>query len=105
MRINQCKNLLDFYDVLFLVEDTLIKGNSLVLKTRCPYFANMLSSSYRFREQQMQIHRIESIKVAGIPKLYFNTILEYIYSDHFYIQKHSIVFFVKLLIFADYFML
>lgn len=41
----------------------------------------------------------------GVPKLYFNTILEYIYSDHFFIHKHSIEFFVRLLIFADYFML
>ena len=71
--------------MLFLVEDTLIKGNSLILKTRCPYFSSMLSSSYRFKEQQFQSHKLESIKVVGISKLYFNTIIQYIYSDHFQI--------------------
>jgi hypothetical protein len=46
--MNQCKNLDDFYDILFLVDDTLIKANSLVLSTRCPYFKSMLSSKYSF---------------------------------------------------------
>ncbi len=63
----------------------------------------MLSSTYQFKETQ--VNRGGSIKVVGVPKLYFNTILEYIYSDHFFIHKHSIEFFVRLLIFADYFML
>jgi BTB/POZ domain len=102
-RINQCKNLNDFFDVLFMVDDTLIKGNSLILKARSPYFAAMLSNSYGFRESNLS--RGSSIKVTGVPKLYFNCLLEYVYSDHFFIHKHSIEFFVKLLIFADYFML
>lgn len=38
VKINQCKNLNDFYDVLFLIDDTLIKGNSLILRARSPYF-------------------------------------------------------------------
>ena len=101
--INQCKNLNDFYDVLFLIDDTLIKGNSLIMRARSPYFAAMLSPTHRFRETHL--NRGCSIRVQGVPKLYFNTILEYMYSDHFFIQKHSIDFFVRLLIFADYFLL
>jgi hypothetical protein len=101
MRVNQCKNLNDFYDVLFLVEDTLVKGNSLVLQARCPYFKAMLGHPFRER----QVPRAGHIKVFGVPKLYFHTILEYIYSDHFYIQRNNIEFFLKLMVFADYFIL
>lgn len=103
VRMNQCKNLDDFYDILFMVEDTLIKANSLVLKTRCPYFASMLSSDYNFSE--CQIKRGSSIRVEGVPKIYFQALVQYIYSDHFFIQRNNIDFFVKLLIFADYFLL
>ena len=103
VKINQCKNLNDFYDVLFLIDDTLIKGNSLILRARSPYFKAMLSPRYRFKESSL--NRGCSIRVVGVPKIYFNTILEYMYSDHFHIQKHTIDFFVRLLIFADYFLL
>lgn len=48
--MNQCKNLDDFYDILFLVDDTLIKANSLVLSARSPYFKSMLSRKYSFQE-------------------------------------------------------
>lgn len=41
--MNQCKNLDEFHDIVFLVEDTLIKANSLILVNRCAYFKNMLS--------------------------------------------------------------
>jgi hypothetical protein len=63
----------------------------------------MLSPRYRFKESNL--NRGCSIRVVGVPKIYFNTILEYMYSDHFHIQKHSIDFFVRLMIFADYFLL
>ena len=43
--------------------------------------------------------------MQGVPKLYFSCIIQYIYSDHFYIQKHEPEFYVKLMIYADYFML
>ena len=33
--MNQCKNLDEFHDIVFLVDDTLIKANSLVLMARC----------------------------------------------------------------------
>jgi hypothetical protein len=101
--MNQCKNLDDFYDILFLVEDTLIKANSLVLSARCPYFKSMLSQKYSFKEACLDKEGF--IKVLGVPKIYFSCIIQYIYSDHFYIQKQDPEFFIKLLIFADYFML
>jgi len=40
-----------------------------------------------------------------VPKQYFTCIIQYIYSDHFYIQRQEAEFFIKLLIYADYFML
>lgn len=79
----------------------MIKGNSLILKTRCPYFSSM----FRFKEQQFESQKIQEIKVDGISKQYFNTIIQYIYSDRILIYKHSICFFVKVLILADYFIL
>jgi hypothetical protein len=82
--MNQCKNLDEFYDILFLVEDTLIKANSLVLSARCPYFKSMLSRKYMFRET---IKEGDFIKVLGVPKSYFSCIIQYIYSDHFYIPR------------------
>lgn len=39
-----CMNLDEFYDVVFHVEDSFIKGNSLVLKSRSQYFAAMFNS-------------------------------------------------------------
>ena len=44
--MNQCKNLDEFYDIIFNVGDTLIKANSTVLMVRSPYFQSMLSSKY-----------------------------------------------------------
>lgn len=45
------------------------------------------------------------IKVNGIPKDFFNCIIQFIYSDHFYIKNSDMTFFIKLLIYADYFVL
>ena len=50
--MTQCRNLDEFYDVLFFVEDTLITTNSIVLTHRCAYFRNMLSKSYDFTESR-----------------------------------------------------
>ncbi|CDW71485.1 kelch repeat [Stylonychia lemnae] len=101
--MNQCKNLDEFYDVLFHVEDTLIKANTIVLSARCPYFNSMLSSQYSFKESL--VDRSGYIRVTGVPKLYFSCIIQYIYSDHFYIQKYEAEFFIKLMMYADYFLL
>jgi len=45
------------------------------------------------------------ITVTGVPKAFFTCIIQYLYSDHFYIQNEEIEFFIKLMIYADYFML
>jgi len=101
--MNQCKNLDEFYDIVFLVEDTYIKANSLILMTRCPYFKSMLSTKYAFSESVFREGGY--INVQGVPKSFFTCIIQYIYSDHFYIQKEEAEFFIKLMIYADYFML
>lgn len=43
--------------------------------------------------------------MEGVPKKYFNAILEYILSDHFTLVSNNIEFFLRLLVYADYFML
>jgi len=43
--------------------------------------------------------------VTGVPKAFFTCIIQYLYSDHFYIQNEEIEFFLKMMIYADYFML
>jgi hypothetical protein len=86
-----------------MVDETLIKANSLVLSTRCEYFRSMLSFKYSFLESK--IKKNGYIKVHGVPKLYFSCIIQYIYSDHFYIPKQDPEFFIKLMVYADYFML
>lgn len=43
--------------------------------------------------------------MEGVSRAYFSCIIQYIYSDHFYISRHDVEYFLKLLIFADYFML
>lgn len=81
--MNNCKNLDEFYDIVFLVEDTYIKANSLILQTRCEYFKSMLSSKYSFLEASSRHEGY--ISVQGVPKNLFMCIIQYIYSDHFYI--------------------
>lgn len=73
MNMNQCRNLDEFFDVLFLVDDTLIKTNSTVLSQRCAYFKSMLSQSYDFSEARAK--RNPFIKVDGVPKQYFSCII------------------------------
>jgi hypothetical protein len=46
--MNQCKNLDEFFDIIFMVEGTMIRANSILLSARCPYFQNMLSKKYQF---------------------------------------------------------
>jgi hypothetical protein len=71
----------------------------------------MFSTSNGFQEvhgkvyQQNSQNRFRLIKVEGVPKLFFNCIIQYIYSDHFYIGQQDIDFFIRLMIYADYFML
>jgi hypothetical protein len=107
-----CGNLDHFYDVVFHVDNSLIKGNSTILKARSSYFEAMLSDRYCFSETISNTYvdketnqQFRVIKVEGIKKVFFNCIVQYLYSDHFYIYQYSIEFFIQLLIYADYFML
>jgi hypothetical protein len=83
--MNNCKNLDEFYDIVFLVEDTYIKANSLILQSRCEYFKSMLSYKYKFLETSTKNEGY--INVNGVPKHIFMCIIQYIYSDHFFIQQ------------------
>jgi hypothetical protein len=80
--MSQCKNLDEFYDIVFVVEDAQIRANSLVLMQRCPYFNTMLSAKFSFKESILKYEG--QIRVNGVPKTYFTSIIQYIYSDHFY---------------------
>lgn len=40
-----------------------------------------------------------------IPKKYFSCIIQYLYSDHFFILSQTLDFFLDLVAYADYFML
>lgn len=64
----------------------------------------MLSNKYKFQETMIK-QEGSVIVVQGVPKIFFTCIIQYIYSDHFYIQKEEAEFFIRLMIFADYFML
>ena len=64
----------------------------------------MLSSKYRFVESTIK-KDTGCIRVEGVPKSYFSCIIQYMYSDLFYIGRQEVEFFLKLLIFADYYML
>ena len=64
----------------------------------------MLNSKYKFVEASLK-KETGVIKVIGVPRAYFSCIIQYIYSDHFYISRHDLEYFLKLLTFADYFLL
>jgi len=106
-----CSNLDEFYDVIFHVGSSYIKGNTSVLKARSQYFEAMLSVRHGYLESSGPIYydkgrdsSFRVIKVEGVPKEFFNCIIQYLYSDHFYIGQQSVEFFIQLLIYADYFM-
>src|SRR3569833_1740627 len=80
--MNQCKNLDEFHDIVFYVEDTLIKANSLILMSRCNYFRHMLSHKYSFRESHLRHEGI--IAVNGIPKSYNTNNKQKKKTVHFY---------------------
>ena len=100
----------EFFDVVFEIDGSYIKANSFVLKNRNEYFEAMFSS--RFKEskdaaliQKQGNNEFRLIKVMGVPKIFFNCIIQFLYSDYFYIGEQSIEFFLQLLIFSDYFLI
>lgn len=85
-------NLDEFFDVVFQIENQFyIKGNSVVLSARSEYFKAMFNPEHKFREisdtlyQQQGQNKFRMIRVSGVPKVFFNCIIQYLYSDHFYI--------------------
>ncbi len=61
----------EFYDVIFEVENSFIKGNSLILQARSLYFRKMFSRENKFNEIQDQ----KIIQIKGIKKKYFVNII------------------------------
>ena len=107
-----CTNLDEFFDVVFNLENkSYIKGNSFVLSARSEYFKAMFSVKHGFREtsdeqlQKQGQNTFKMIKVHGVPKIFFNCMIQYLYSDHFYIGQQSIEFFLQLMIYSDYFLI
>lgn len=107
-----CMNLDEFFDVVFNLENkSYIKGNSLVLSARNEYFGAMFNKNHGFREvsdqdyQKQGQNKFKMIKIHGVPKIFFNCIIQYLYSDHFYIGQQSIEFFLQLMIYSDYFLI
>jgi len=102
-----------------------IKGNSVVLRKRSEYFRAMfeqrefhiglnfkehcskitLISKTHSYQQFPQTNQFRLVEIDGIPKIYFNCIIQYLYSDSFYLSEHNIQFFLRLMIYADYFMI
>jgi hypothetical protein len=106
-----CMHLDEFFDVVFKVDKSFIKAASVVLKHRSEYFQAMFSSKSGFKESTDP--KIENggqnsfriVKIEGVPKVFFNSIIQFLYSGHFYIGQQSLEFFLQLLIYSDYFML
>ena len=94
------RNLKCFDDILFLLEDgTEIGANSAVLQARCDYFESMLGPNRKFKREKV-------IKIKGITTEYFESILNFIYTDQLKFGKpYSLCVWVHFLIYADYFML
>lgn len=63
----------------------------------------MLSREYDFSESRKK--KTSSIRMEGVPKSMFLSVIQFIYTDNFSIVHHSVEFFIHLLVYADYFML
>lgn len=112
--MGKCRNLDSFYDVIFELDGgNLIKANSLVLFARSDYFKTMFNSRYGFKENSLshlanvssQQTKVKKVKVSGIPRQYFAAIIQYLYTDHFCQTETTLTYYLRLMIYADYFML
>jgi hypothetical protein len=63
----------------------------------------MLNQSYGWSESDIKNNG--AIAVKGIPKIFFKSLIQYIYSDYFYNARNDAEYFIRFLIYADYFML
>ena len=48
---------------------------------------------------------MRQVVVRGIPKQYFTAIIQFLYTDNFCQTETSLAFFLRLLLYADYFMI
>lgn len=114
----KCRNLDYFYDVVFELDGKhLIRGNIAVLSTRCEYFRVMFNSRYSFQEStraqlditsqsnQAKQADVRYVRVRGIPKQYFTAIIQFLYTDNFCQTESNLAFFLRLMIYSDYFLL
>ena len=60
----------------------------------------MLAKRFKGTMDQIRIYSFE-----GIPKRHFNAVLQYLYSDAFFIAEHSLDNFCELVRWADYFLI
>ena len=63
----------------------------------------MLSNTNNFKEVDLK----KLVEIKGIPREYFVKIIQYLYSDHFYMsnETETLEYFLNLLIYSDYFIL
>lgn len=111
----KCRNLDHFFDVVFELDGKhLMRANSAVLHARCEYFRIMFSSRYGFSESshqdfflmnEVKHYGVKYVLVRGIPKQYFTAIIQFLYTDSFCQTECNLAFFLRLLIYADYFMI
>jgi hypothetical protein len=45
------------------------------------------------------------VKVHGISRHYFTAIIQFLYTDTFYQADHSLSYFLRLMLYADYFLI
>lgn len=116
-----CRNLDVYFDVIFQVSEhpkgppSYVKGNSRILAQRCDYFRALFTNNeviMRGNQQRLLTKRqrgtMDKVRVysfEGIPKRHFNAVLQYLYSDAFFISEHSLSNFCELLRWADYFLI
>ena len=124
--MSKCRNLDVFFDVVFELEDeSLIRANSAILQARSDYFKAMYSQKNQFGEyyptqnQEMSdtsslkmsvttprfSREIRHVKIYGIERGFFCAIIQFIYTENFCQTDNSLAFLLRLMIFADYFLL
>jgi len=86
-------NIDEFYDTLLQVETSYIKVHSYVLAARSEYFKALLEGG--FSEQLAPGDgKKRIIQIHGVNRTFMKPIVQYLYSDHFYLTKNSLDFFL-----------
>ena len=110
----KCRNLDHFFDVVFELDcNHLMRANSAVLHARCEYFKIMFDAKYGFQESsrreltltpEVKHSNIRNVRVRGIPKQYFTAIIQFLYTGSFCQTECNLAYYLRLMIYADYFM-